>query len=47
MAPRPFSIDVPQAVLDDLKRRLESTRWSEPIPGVRWEYGADGAYVRE
>ena len=47
MTPRPFSIDVPQAVLDDLKRRLEATRWPEPIPGVSWEYGAEVAYVRE
>jgi microsomal epoxide hydrolase len=47
MTPRPFSIDVPQAVLDDLKRRLESTRWPEPIPGVGWEYGAAVTYVRE
>jgi microsomal epoxide hydrolase len=47
MTPRPFSIDVPQTVLDDLKRRLESTRWPEPIPGVGWEYGADVASVRE
>jgi pimeloyl-ACP methyl ester carboxylesterase len=47
MRPRPFSIDVPQAVLDDLKRRLESTRWAEQIPGVGWEYGADVIYVRE
>jgi len=47
MTPRPFSIDVPQAVLDDLKRRLESTRWPEPIPGVGWQYGAEVASVRE
>ena len=47
MTPRPFSIDVPRAVLDDLKRRLEQTRWPAPIPGAGWEYGADVAYVRE
>jgi microsomal epoxide hydrolase len=47
MLPRQFSIDVPEAVLDDLKRRLEYTRWPEPIPGVGWEYGADIASVRE
>ncbi len=34
-------------MLDDLKRRLESTRWAEPIPGVGWEYGADLACVQE
>ncbi len=46
MTPRPFLIDVPQAVLDDLKRRLESTRWPEPIPGAGWDYGAEVVYVR-
>ncbi|MFN0186224.1 MAG: epoxide hydrolase N-terminal domain-containing protein, partial [Aquabacterium sp.] len=47
MASRPFAIDVPQAVLDDLKRRLQATRWPEPIPGSGWDYGADMAWVRE
>ncbi len=27
---RPFRIDIPQADLDDLKRRIASTRWPEP-----------------
>ena len=47
MTIRPFAIDVPQAVLDDLKRRLDHTRWPEPIPGVGWDYGAEVATVRE
>ncbi len=47
MAPRPFAIDVPDAVLDDLRARLAATRWPEPIPGAGWDYGIDIAYVRE
>jgi len=47
MAVRPYRIDVPQAVLDDLKRRLEMTRWPEAIPGTGWDYGADPGYIRE
>ncbi len=47
MPPRPFQIDVPQAVLDDLRRRLERTRWPEPIPGAGWDYGARIDAVRE
>ena len=47
MAIRPFRIDVPQSVLDDLNRRLEATRWPETIPEVGWEYGADPHYIRE
>ena len=35
MAIRPFRIEVPQTVLDDLHRRLDATRWVEPIPGSR------------
>lgn len=26
----PFNLEVPQADLDDLRRRLEATRWPEP-----------------
>ncbi len=47
MTVRPFSIDVSDAVLADLKARLANTRWPEPIPGVEWDYGAKTAYVRE
>ncbi|HEX8536756.1 MAG TPA: epoxide hydrolase N-terminal domain-containing protein, partial [Cystobacter sp.] len=47
MSPRPFRIDVPQAVLTDLQRRLEATRFPEPLPGEPWQRGADVAYVRE
>lgn len=47
MTPRPFRIDVPDAVLDDLRQRLSRTRWPEPLPGDPWERGASTAYIRE
>ncbi len=47
MAPHPFSIEVSQAVLDDLKQRLTATRWPEPIPGAGWDYGANVEFIRE
>jgi microsomal epoxide hydrolase len=47
MPARPFAIDVPQAVLDDLHRRLAATRWPEPLPGSGWERGANLAYMQE
>lgn len=47
MAPRPYAIHVPDAVLDDLRDRLGRTRWPEPLDGAGWDYGADVAYVRE
>ncbi|QRK08870.1 epoxide hydrolase [Archangium violaceum] len=46
MPPRPYRIDVPDAVLTDLHRRLDATRFPEPLPGG-WERGADVSYVRE
>ena len=36
---RPFRIDVPQRVLDDLRHRLQQTRWPEPAPVDGWQQG--------
>jgi epoxide hydrolase len=36
---RPFRIDVPQTVLDDLRDRLVRTRWPDELPGAGWDYG--------
>ena len=43
----PFTIDVPEAVLDDLNERLDRTRWPDQLPGTGWDQGADTAYIRE
>ena len=45
--PRPHRIEVPDAVLEDLRRRLGATRWPEPIPGAGWDYGAEVATIRD
>lgn len=42
-----FRIDVPDAVLDDLKDRLAQTRWSDQVDGAGWDYGTDVDYLRE
>lgn len=47
MAPRSFRIEVPDAVIADLHRRLEGARFPDPLPGDPWSRGADVAYVRE
>jgi epoxide hydrolase len=47
MPPRPFRIDVPDSVLDDLRQRLSIARSPDAIPGTGWDYGADVDYVRE
>ena len=42
---KPFRIDVPQHELDDLRVRLERTRWGEAAPDGA-DYGVPLAYVR-
>jgi microsomal epoxide hydrolase len=44
---RPFRVEVPEAVLDDLRERLQRTRWPDQIPGSAWGYGTDMAYLQE
>jgi pimeloyl-ACP methyl ester carboxylesterase len=45
--PEPFTVAVPQAVLDDLDQRLARTRWPDQIPGTGWDQGADTTYMRQ
>jgi len=40
-------IEVPDEVLDDLRRRLAAARLPDQIPGSGWDYGTDLAYLRE
>ena len=47
MPVEPFKIEIPDAVLDDLKARLERTRWPDELPGVGWEYGSNMDYIKE
>jgi pimeloyl-ACP methyl ester carboxylesterase len=42
-----FRVQVPDAVLEDLGRRLEHTRYPAPIPDAGWDYGTDDAYLRD
>jgi len=44
---RPFQIDIPDAALEDLVRRLENTRWPEKEPVDDWSQGLPLAYARE
>ncbi len=44
---RPYRIDIPQAELDDLCDRLDRVRWAQELPGIDWDYGVPGAYVKE
>src|SRR4051794_12110432 len=42
----PFTIDVAESILIDLRKRLEHTRWSSEI-AAGWDAGMDAAYLRE
>ncbi|MGH7728330.1 MAG: epoxide hydrolase family protein [Vulcanimicrobiaceae bacterium] len=42
----PFAIAVPEAELDELRRRLARTRWPDAVVGD-WSDGTDLAYLRE
>ena len=44
--PTPFTIDIPQDDLDDLRDRLARTRFPEQIPGAEWDYGTELGYER-
>src|SRR5262245_61839009 len=43
----PFRINIPQSDLDDLRRRLATTRWVGQLPGAPWERGVPVDELRE
>jgi microsomal epoxide hydrolase len=43
---RPFTVQVPQSELDDLRARLAATRWPEPTPRGGWDDGTDVDWLR-
>jgi len=43
---RPFTIDVPQSDLDDLRDRLARTRWTADLPGAGWSRGVPASYLK-
>src|SRR5262245_30106921 len=44
---RPFRVEFPQAELDDLRERLERTRFAPAAAGDSWEYGTPQSYLRD
>ena len=44
---QPFTVDVPQATLDDLAERLARARWPGELDGAGWEDGTSPAFLRE
>ncbi|MDP6242183.1 MAG: epoxide hydrolase N-terminal domain-containing protein, partial [Myxococcota bacterium] len=44
---RPFRIEVPDAVLDDLRTRLRNARWPEALDDPDWDYGIEQGYLQD
>jgi pimeloyl-ACP methyl ester carboxylesterase len=47
MPPEPFEIAIPDAVLDDVRARLERTAWPLDVGNGDWRYGVERAYLEE
>jgi len=46
VAIRPYVIDVADAEIEDLRRRLHDTRWPTPLDGTGWDDGTDLAFLK-
>jgi epoxide hydrolase len=44
---RAFSVEIPQADLEDLRDRLARTRWPDELPGMGWSRGVPLGYLKE
>jgi len=42
-----FKVEIPDAVLNDLKARLRHTRFAPDFANDDWSYGTNGAYLKE
>ncbi len=44
---RPFSLPWSAAADEDLRQRLNRTRWPEEVPDSGWDYGTDPGFLRD
>ncbi len=42
----PFTCNIPQSAIDDLRSRIRNTRWTDEIHNSGWQYGASLSYMR-
>lgn len=45
--PRPFSVEISDEAIVDLKERLAKTRWPDQLDDAGWNYGSELNYVKE
>ena len=43
----PFTVEIPDAQLEDLRRRLRATRWADDFGNERWRYGVERGWLEE
>ncbi|BBY22154.1 epoxide hydrolase family protein [Mycobacterium stomatepiae] len=43
---QPFSVDIPEAAVQDLRLRLANARWPAQLPGAPWERGVPVEYLQ-
>ena len=43
---QPFSIEIPEASLRDLRERLRRTRWPDEVPDSGWDFGTNLGYLK-
>lgn len=44
---QPFTVALPQPVLDDHRERLGQARWPDTVEEVGWDYGTSPAYLKD
>jgi pimeloyl-ACP methyl ester carboxylesterase len=44
---RPFTIDVDETILVDLRSRLAATRWTDEVVAAGWDYGTSLGYLKD
>src|SRR6185295_13075389 len=47
MRVKPFMVQVTQQALDDLRDRLERTRWTDEVEDDGWDHGTNRSYLRD
>jgi microsomal epoxide hydrolase len=44
---RPFRVNVPQAKIDDIRKRVRDARWPDRLDADDWRYGTNWDYMKE
>jgi len=47
MDARPYKVNIPQETLDDLRERLDHTRFPDEVEDADWDYGTRPQYMQE